>query len=549
MSRSNSSDGAALPWWRAPLAWWPRLAKQHPFIALFMVIIWPNALWSIANLVYNDQLIVERFCASNPKQKEAFWNLAVPLYSTFTWVAGLGICVWLIHPLLAYFRALEGRREMTPALQQAAQRRLVNMPSYQLVCNFFLWLPGGVYFPFMIYAFGGPVKPEDPVAILIQFLASFLVSAVVTSFQTFVLLEGFLVEYLYPRVFTDVSPVAVEGGIRLPFPLRLGLLWGAISLGPIIVLFLITVNLLISANQVLLPLTVGVVVFGIVTGGLIFWTVGQELARWLETHMAATREIAKENFAVRIGELRADEWGRLTDSFNKMAHDLGLARHVHETFGQFVGPEVRDEILRRYSGLGGKVEEITVMFADIRDFTRRASGKAPEEVVDLLNRFLSLAVQAVEEKGGWVNKFLGDGFMALFGTPLPHSDHADLALAAARDLLTRLESFNRDLDRHGQVPLKLGIGIHTGPALVGCIGATVPLAGGRQQMRLELTAIGETVNITQRLEELTKTCAATLLFSEATRLRLHDPPQLACMGAQEIRGGLNPVVVYTIPGV
>jgi adenylate cyclase len=92
--------------------------------------------------------------------------------------------------------------------------------------------------------------------------------------------------------------------------------------------------------------------------------------------------------------------------------------------------------------------------------------------------------------------------------------------------------------------LKVGIGIHTGSALCGCIGATLPTPEGRPRMRMEFTAIGETVNVTQRIEELTKTCDATLLLSEATRLRLQYPPALNCIGPQEIRGGDHPIVVY-----
>jgi adenylate cyclase len=262
--------------------------------------------------------------------------------------------------------------------------------------------------------------------------------------------------------------------------------------------------------------------------------------------VGATREIARGDFGVRISELRSDEWGRLTDSFNKMAQDLGRARQVHDTFGQFVGPEVRDKILQRYAQLGGSVQEITVMFADIRGFTGRASGKPPEEVVDVLNRFLSLGVAAIDGQGGWVNKFLGDGFMALFGTPLPCADHADRAVAAGVDFIRRLDDLNHDLESQGQTPLKIGIGIHTGPALVGCIGATVPLPDGGQRMRLEFTAIGETVNLAKRLEELTKLCGDTLLFSDATRLNLKRPLRMTCVGPQQIRGGEHPVVVYTV---
>jgi adenylate cyclase len=541
MSGSNSRGTGASSWWGIPFAWWSRLAQRHPLIALFLVIIWPNALWSVANLLYNAKLIVERHCDTD--SQKVFWDLGVPVYSGLTWILGMAICAWLTRPLYSYFRALKGAVPLTPDVKRAAQRRLINLPRYQMVCNFLLWMPGGFYFPIVICTFGGK---ENAWEITSQFLASFAVSAVVTTFQTFVLLERFLLVYLYPLVFTDIRPAEVEGAM-LRFHLRLWLLWGAVSLGPIVVLVLITINLL-DPEEELVPLTVGVVIFSIATGGIIFWVVGSDLGSWLETHVRATREIANENFAVRIAELRSDEWGRLTDSFNSMAQSLSLGRQVHETFGHFVGPEVRDEILKRHGRLGGNVQEVTVMFADIRGFTRRSLDKAPEEVVDVLNRFLSLGVQAIEGKGGWVSKFLGDGFMALFGTPLPHSDHADLAVAAARDFLSRLDGLNRDLVAQGQAPLKVGIGIHTGPALVGCIGATVPSPDGRQRTRLEFTAIGDTVNVTQRLEELTKKCGETLLFSEATRLQLKRPVRLRCLGQQEIRGREQSVVVYKVDG-
>jgi adenylate cyclase len=509
---------------------------RRPVLAFFFVIIWPNALWSVANLVYNDKLIISNRTVD---QQQAFW-LAVPLYSGLSWVLGMGACVWLVWPVYVYLRAEEGKREMTAALRERAQRRLVNLPTYQLIVNFFLWMPGGVFFPLMIAFLGGR---DDFGGILVQFLLSFLVSAVVTTFQTFVLLERFLVVYLYPRVFTDLRPGEVKDCIILPFQVRLWLVWGAVSLGPIIVLVLITFNLFSEGEYVLMPLTIGVIIFGISTGGLVFWLVGQDLAHWLEQHIAATREIAGENFGVRIAELRSDEWGRLTDSFNKMAGDLGRGRQAYETIGHFVGPEVRERILEY---LAPQVLEITVLFADIRAFTPRAAGKTPEEVVDLLNRYLSLAVQAIEEKGGWVNKLLGDGFMALFGAPLPLPAHADVAVAAARDFLARLDGLNRDLTRHGESPLKVGIGIHTGKALVGFIGSTVPLPGGRESKRGELSAIGETVNLTQRIEELTKTCKATLLVSEDTRRCLQQSVPFTSLGPQEIRGASQPVVVYKL---
>jgi adenylate cyclase len=535
MSATNSSRSNAPSRWWAPFEWWSRLAQRHPFVALFLVIIWPNAVWSLANLAYNHRLIVDQTCSQS--QRQAFWD-AVPFWSTLTWTIGMCVCACIIRPMYVYLRALEKGDPAPANLKQAAQKSVINLPLWQLLITFLLWMPGGLYFPGMICYFGGT---ENGCSITVQFLFSFLASALVTTFQTFVLLDRFLVVYLYPRFFGTDKPADVHKAIPVSFQVRMWLLWGAVSLGPIIVLALVAIN-----PEDLPELTFGVVVFGVATGGLIIWVVGRDMASWLEAHVAATREIARENFAVRIAELRSDKWGLLTDSFNKMAEDLSRGRQVHETFGQFVGPEVRDEILQRYSDLGGNVQEITVMFADIRGFTRRAAGKAPEEVVELLNRFLTLAVQAIDGQGGWVNKFLGDGFMALFGTPLPRSDHADAAVAAARDLVKRLDGLNSDLQSQGQAPLKVGMGIHSGPALVGCIGAAVPLQDGRKRLRLEFTAIGETVNLTQRLEELTKTCGAMLLVSEATRRCLQRPLALTCLGPQEIRGAEQPLVVYTV---
>jgi adenylate cyclase len=557
MAVTDSPNQRARSWWHKPTSWWYGIWKRHPFIGMYLVIIWPNAVWSVANLVYNDKVIIGSFCdqhlETDPKvqagpatpilgpQKRVFWNLAVPTYTVFTWTVGMAICAWLIWPLLTYFRAQQ-HAALTPAIKAAAEKRLINLPWYQLWCNSLLWLPGGFFFPAMICFLGDMHNAE---IITIQFLASFFVSALITAFQTFVLLERFLLVYLYPAVFTDVKPSEVTGGIHLSFQVRLYFLWAAVCLGPIVVLSLIAFDLQEWEGD-FVPLTIGVTIFGIATGAIIVGVVGRDLSTWLQAHIGATREIARENFDVRISELRSDEWGHLTDSFNTMAQNLSLGRQVHEVMGQFVGPEVRDEILKHYSKLGGNVQEITVLFADLRGFTRRSAGKAPEEVVDLLNRFLSLGEQAVDGNGGWVNKFLGDGFMARFGTPLPLADHADLALAAARDFVRRLDDFNCELEKLGQSPLKVGIGIHTGPALVGSIGATITTPTGGQRIHMELTAIGETVNLTQRLEEHTKNCAARVLFSESTHSRLKTHVAAQCLGPQEIRGASEPMVVYSL---
>lgn len=147
-------------------------------------------------------------------------------------------------------------------------------------------------------------------------------------------------------------------------------------------------------------------------------------------------------------------------------------------------------------------------------------------------------VEVVEQKhGGMVNKFLGDGFMALFGGWDGAEAHADAALAAAREMLVRLEDLNGRLTSQGIAPLAIGIGTHTGPAVVGSLGSP---------QRMEYTAIGDTVNVASRLEQLTKPLAEPLLLSAATRAALRVRPTLEELPAQLVKGQSEPLVVYRL---
>jgi adenylate cyclase len=182
--------------------------------------------------------------------------------------------------------------------------------------------------------------------------------------------------------------------------------------------------------------------------------------------------------------------------------------------------------------------------------TRFSAGGDPQKVVEVLNRFLTLADNAVKSKGGVIDKFMGDGVMALFGTPRRQANHADQAVAAARELLGALRVLNNELTATGQKPLQIGIGIHTGLAVVGCIGSKVTLPDGRERMRRSFTAIGETVNLAQRLEQLTKTFEGPILISDQTRLSLNLPTtmQLRCHGEVDVPGCDLKLVVYQVKG-
>jgi adenylate cyclase len=153
-----------------------------------------------------------------------------------------------------------------------------------------------------------------------------------------------------------------------------------------------------------------------------------------------------------------------------------------------------------------------------------------------LNDFFRVTVRVVEEAhGGMVNKYLGDGFMAIFGAGESKSNHAQDAVSAGEEILLAVDALNRDLVARGHEPLRIGIGIHSGPAIVGSIGSP---------QRLEFTAIGNTVNVASRVEGLTKTVGKPMLITEAVRNRLSDRSSLQELSPQQVRGVRDPVLVF-----
>ena len=524
-------------------AWFDGFARRFPFAAFFVVVIFSNLAGSFFNFFYNTLLIVQRFM--DAEQKAAFEDIAVPLYNVVAYPLFGAIFFYLLWPMMRCLSRLRRGEAVDPATLQSCRRRLVNLPFIQLCLNPLAWLPGMIFFPWFICTFGSANNAHE---IWAHFAVSFLVSTFFTTVQTFFIIQSFLTTYLYPDFFKDARPEEVPGIISIPFNVRLAMMWGAVALMPMIAILAVAVSFPRRPADYLAYywFAGGLVVVSALSGGGIFWLVGHDLWRWIYLQNEATGEIAKGNYDIRIDHPRPDEWGRLTNRFNDMAVALNQAWESHETLGQLVSPDVRDQILRRMRGFDVEVQEITVLFVDIRGFTPRCAGQPPEKVGALLNRFLTLALRSVEENGGYVNKFLGDGVMALFGATHVQENHADLALASAHEMLDRLRDLNDELAQQGEAALVIGIGIHTGNALVGCFGAMLQGDKGQPVMRREFTAIGETVNLCQRIEQLTKKCGGPILISAGTRQRLRGEWALDCVGAQDLPGSPEPMIVYKV---
>jgi class 3 adenylate cyclase len=208
-------------------------------------------------------------------------------------------------------------------------------------------------------------------------------------------------------------------------------------------------------------------------------------------------------------------------------------RYVRDVFSRFVPEAVVDQLLAQTGGsvhLGGETARGTIMFTDLRGFTTFSESRPAEEVITVINRFLSEQTDTIMAHGGTIIAYLGDGIMAAFGAPLEQPDHAERALAAARDLVSEtLPSLNGWMRRRGYGDgFRMGIGLNSGPFISGNVG---------HERRLEYTAIGDVCNTAARIQELTKGTRHTLLFADATRTGLGEPPgDLVEFGDAAIRG-------------
>jgi adenylate cyclase len=191
--------------------------------------------------------------------------------------------------------------------------------------------------------------------------------------------------------------------------------------------------------------------------------------------------------------------------------------------------------------LGGVRREVTVMFTDVRGFTTFSETRQPDEVIDILNRYLSAMTDVIMAHGGTLISYMGDGIMAVFGAPIVQPDHADRAVEAAREMVgSRLEEFNESMAaENGGVAFKMGVGLNTGPVMVGNVGS---------EQRLEYTAIGDVTNTASRIEGMTKGTPYSIFVADSTREALTRPPDdLVHVAEMPVRGRQVKVGIWSVP--
>ena len=230
-----------------------------------------------------------------------------------------------------------------------------------------------------------------------------------------------------------------------------------------------------------------------------------------------------------------------------------LARVARRTVVAGVDLEVANASLGRYfspgvvarisgnsgalSGLGGRTQDVAVMFCDIRDFTTITETLPPSAVVEFLSQYHRRMVEVIFVHGGTIDKFIGDAIMVTFGTPDPSDDDAERAVRAGQAMNTALADLNAERARHGEIEIRHGIGIHFGSVIAGNIGT---------EDRLEYTVIGDTVNLASRVQDACRDLGETLLISDAVKNRLPPGIDVRSLPEQQVKGRQAPVQIYAV---
>jgi class 3 adenylate cyclase len=460
----------------------------------------------------------------------------------FTVLAGVGFRlghVWS-RPLVGW----AGAESLPPEQVALVRRRALVLPYALAGITFLGWILAGLVWGIVWPALAGTFAPHRAVRSIFGII---VISGGVTT--TFIFLT---VEHLWrrrmPVFFPEGDLSAVQGIPRFPVRARLLAIFFTVSVVPLSILAVLSytraVALLGAEPAAAAEIVDGlqlIILFILIVGvaaavGLAVFTANSVAAplRHLEAAMA---DVGRGNLDARAPVVANDEIGAVTEGFNRMLHGLREREIVKETFGKYVTPEIRDEILAGRIRGEGELIEATVLFADLRDFTPWVEATPPRQVVRDLNEYFTEMDQAIRAHGGLVLQFIGDEIEAVFGAPIPSRDHAAQAVRAAIEMRRRLLAWNAAREAAGRAPLRNGIGIHSGTVLAGNIGGAE---------RLSYALVGDPVNLASRIQGLTKDFKADILISGATRGRLDGAVAVEELPAVRVKGRVEEVAIYRV---
>lgn len=268
----------------------------------------------------------------------------------------------------------------------------------------------------------------------------------------------------------------------------------------------------------------------------------RDLVQPVRRLIASAQAVRAGDYAkARAESINEDEIGELTQTFNSMVDSIEKRDRERDLFGRMVSPEVREKMLGGQLKLGGENREVVVLFSDIRNFTALCEGMSAEKVVEMLNEYLTEMTAAVKEWDGYVNNFMGDAIMVVFGAPFEHPDAAWAAVQAAFGMRERLQELNRRRQARGESAIGHGIGIASGTVVAGQMGSLE---------RFQYTVIGDAVNVAARLEALTKEYPENPILVSADIVHALQHHQFGVtatvIGERQLKGRSQAIQLYSL---
>ena len=465
-----------------------------------------------------------------------YWRLAayvVATVSVFTYL-------W---PIIAH-----ERRPVVP-VPARVQRRVLSAPFLVAAMTFAPWCLSAAFFPAVTLWHFGRWEPD----LMSQQVLSPVVNGFLAATTSYLVLEWLFRSQIVPRVFPDGRIPELGRCLTAGVRTRLFLFLAAVAFIPLFTMLGVVRTAVVRVATHVQDADAVVAATAHVSTMTFFLYVALGIALTLILARSLTRplgEVAGALRRVQRGDLRvqlrvgsSDEVGVLEDGVNALVVALRDREHILQTFGHVVDPSVRDYLLAGGVERGGELRPATVLFCDLRSFTTMAEQLAPEEVVRTLNEFFATMTTWVRQCGGFVDKFIGDAMLVVFG--LFDTGNAEwpaggaaAALRCALGMQDRLTELNRVRATTGRPPLETSIAVHAGEVVAGAVGAPD---------RHEFTVIGDTVNVAARLQGLCRDTGCSLLVSEtAYELARRDggAPPLVAREPVQLRGRLEPIRVY-----
>ncbi len=469
------------------------------------------------------------------------WQAAVYPVVTFS-------LVFYVRPIVRWFR--DGCVQPPSLL---VRRRALSSPVVFAVGGFCGWLLGVPYWIGLTLAHFGRWTPE----LASQHVLSPLVNGYLAATISYFLVDRVFRSSVYPKVFPDGRLAETSGAVTLGMSGRFVALLLALSFIPMFVMLgLVRAAEVrwergLDARTLLAQLgsaSEAIFALYVLVGAVLAVVVTRTITGPLAAAAVALRRIQGGDFDARVVVDSADEVGLLEDGVNDMAAALRDRERILATFGRVVEPAVRDVLL------GGRVEQVgrlrhaTIMFCDLRGFTSLSERCGAEEAVETLNEFFTVLTAWVRECGGFVDKFIGDALLVVFGLfdegsgshPGPaRSDGAAAAVRCASGISLRLADLSRRRVAAGKEPLSVTTAVHSGEVVAGVIGS---------QDRHEYTVVGDTVNVAARLQQIAKDHGGTVISEATFDLARAAGAEMSVSRADSVflRGRTEPVTVYAL---